>query len=317
MNFNENPNIFLPNSVMNNLIINNNITTNNEIKGKEEIEDVYPYILEDKKIINFKRYDNTIKKVKIPKSLRKNELYSTANYFKINKYADILYLTYNNLNLDRDESSINDIIDGAEIFIIEELKGIESNYYKNYLKNHDNENLINILFVQSGPLPKTLTFSLNSTIKEMLKIYLFEMNIPEEYKNNFAFIYNTKTINNSSDLLKNIFKNNSQIEVIEKNTLGTQVKKGKILEVEIKHNNNLLFKCNIGTLNQIKDFYLLMEDNINNFKNIEKMEVEGKDLKKEDEKSTFSSIGIRKNFICKIKYINDDNEVICCSCVIV
>ena len=161
MNFNENPNIFLPNSVMNNLIINNN-----EIKGKEEIEDVYPYILEDKKTINFKRYDNTIKKVKIPNSLRKNELYSTANYFKINKYADILYLTYNNLNLDRDESSINDIIDGAEIFIIEELKGIESNYYKNYLKNHDNENLINILFVQSSRLPKTLTFSLTLQLKK-------------------------------------------------------------------------------------------------------------------------------------------------------
>ena len=317
MNFNENPNVFLSNSVMNNQIINNNITTNNEINGKEEIEDVYPYILENKKTINFKRYDNTIKKVKIPKSLRKNELYSTANYFKINKYADILYLTYNNLNLDRDESSINDIIDGAEIFIIEELKGIESNYYQNYLKKYDNKDLINILFYQNSQLSKTLRLSLNSTIKEMLKIYLFEMNIPEEYKNNYSFIYNTRTINNSSDLLKNIFNNNSQIEVIENNILGKQEKKGKILEVTIKHNNNLLCNCNIGTLNQIKDFYLLMEKQIKNFKNIEKIEVEKKNLKNEDENHTFSSLGIRKNFICKIKYINDDDKVICSSCLII
>ena len=61
----------------------------------------------------------------------------------------------------------------------------------------------------------------------MLKIYLFEMNIPEEYKNNYTFIYNTITINNSTDILNNIFSNNSQIEVIEKKILGAQVKKAK------------------------------------------------------------------------------------------
>ena len=308
---------FLPNSVMNNQIINNNIRKNNEINEKETIEDVYPYILEDKKIIKFKRYDDTIKKVKIPISLRKNELYSTANYYKINKYADILFLSYNNLNLEKDESSINNIIDGAEIFIMEELKGIESNYYQNYLKKYNDKDLITILFYQNYCLSKSLRFSLNSTIKEMLKIYLFEMNIPEEYKNDYHFIYNSKTINNSSDLLKNIFNNNSQIKVIEKNILGTQAKKGKILEVTIKHNNNLLYNCNIGTLNQLKDFYLLMEKQINNFNKIQKIEVEKKNLKNEDENSTFSSLGIRKDFICNIKYINDDDKVISCCCIII
>ena len=143
------------------------------------------------------------------------------------------------------------------------------------------------------------------------------MNIPEEYKNDYHFIFNSKTINNSSDLLKNIFNNNSQIKVIEKNILGTQAKKGKILEVTIKHNNNLLYNCNIGTLNQLKDFYLLMEKQINNFNKIQKIEVEKKNLKNEDENSTFSSLGIRKDFICNIKYINDDDKVISCCCIII
>ena len=78
----------------------------------------------------------------------------------------------------------------------------------------------------------------------------------------------------------------------------------------------MVCNSNIGTLNQINDFYLLLENNISNFKNIKKMEVEKKTLKNEDKNCTFSSIGIRKNFICKIKYINDD-EVICCPYVII
>ena len=84
----------------------------------ETIEDVYPYILENKKNITFIRYDNTIKKVMVPNSLRKNELYSTANFYKLNRYADII-LSYNGLTLNEDESSINDINAGADIYIIE------------------------------------------------------------------------------------------------------------------------------------------------------------------------------------------------------
>ena len=120
----------------------------------------------------------SIKKVKIPKSLRKNELYSTANKYKLYKYADILSLSLNGRNLDKDESSIDDINDGSEIYIIEELKDVDSEYYTKYLKKHDNEPLITILFHSVNTI--NLRFSYNTKIQEMLKIYLFLRNIPRK-----------------------------------------------------------------------------------------------------------------------------------------
>ena len=116
---NNNINMQINNQMNNNInMTNNNINNpiNNNIS--QIAEDVYPYIEEDKKNIIFKRFDNSIKKVKIPKSLRKNELYSTANKYKKYKYADILSLSLNGRNLDKDQSSIDDINDGSEIYII-------------------------------------------------------------------------------------------------------------------------------------------------------------------------------------------------------
>ena len=136
------------------------------MENKEYVEDAYPYLLENKKNIIFKRYDNTIKKVMIHNSLRKDELYSLANNYKINRYADII-LYYHDKSLEENESSIKDIEAGAEIFIFEELKGIDSNYYNEYLKRHSNEQLINILFNYNGKLQKTLRLSLLQRKKQI------------------------------------------------------------------------------------------------------------------------------------------------------
>ena len=278
---------------------------------KEYVEDAYPYILENKKNIIFKRYDNSIKKVMIPNSLRKNELYSLANNYKLNKYADIV-LYYNNMTLNEDESSINDIEAGAEIFIYEELTGIVSNYYNEYLKEHSNEQLINILFFYNGKLQKNLTLSLNTRINEMIKIYLFEMNIPEKYKDNYIFSFNTLSLNNETTLLKNKgLKDSNSIYVVEKKVFNANVNKGKTIKASIMHNNNSIMTFNIGTLNQIKDLYSYLKSNINDFGEIKSIEIEGKDYKSQ-QNNTFSSIGIRNDFKCNIKYNND----ICCSCII-
>ena len=179
MNPNINQNFISFNFTVNNQNINFNNPINNNINQIEIVEDAYPYIKEDKKNIIFKRDDNSIKKVKIPKSLRKNELYSTANKYKKYKYADILSLSLNGRNLDKDESSIDDINDGSEIYIIEELKDVDSEYYTKYLKKHDNEPLITILF-HSVNNTINLRFSYNTKIQEMLKIYLFLRNIPRK-----------------------------------------------------------------------------------------------------------------------------------------
>lgn len=285
---------------------NNLNQINNEINMNQEVEDVYPYISEDKKIIKFTRYDNTIKKVKIPNSLMKNELYSTANFYKLNRWADIL-LSYNNLNLENDDSSIDDIIDGAEILIIEQVKDIEQDYYINYLENHKNEKLLNILFCYSNNNTiKCIKVSLNTSIKELLKIYLLEMNIPERYKDNYIFLYNSSTINNSSSLIKELInQNNSKIIVIERENIGICIKKGKVLKAKIKHKSKIIETYDIGTLNQIKDLYAILRQNIKNFNEVNKIIINGKEYQREDENRTFSSIGIKNDFSCKIEYIND------------
>ena len=69
---------------------------------------------------------------------------------------------------------------------------------------------------------------------------------------------------------------------------------------------------NIGTLNQIKDLYSYLENNINDFGEIKTIEIEGKDYK-DQQNNTFSSIGIRNDFKCYIKYKKDS----CChNCII-
>ena len=286
-----------------NLIFNNLLNSNiNEI---ETIEDVYPYITDEKKNITFIRYDNSTKKVKIPKSLRKNELYSTANLYKIHKYSDIL-LSYNGLTLNEDESLINDIPEGSEIYIIEELKDIDSQYYKKYLEKHNNEKKISILFETDNGLMRNMIFTLNTTIEEIIKIYLFEMNIPEKYKNNYNFICNAEIINNESSTLskKNILEN-SKILVSEKNSLLNNAKKGKALKATIKyHEKN--FSVNIGTLNQIKELFTKIT-NLINIDQDKTLEIKGKHYKIDDN-NTFSAIGIRKDFVCKIKDGNKETK---------
>ena len=273
MNPNINQNFISFNFAVNNQNINFNNPINNNISQIEE-EDVYPYIEEDKKNIIFKRYDDSIKSVKIPKSLRKNELYSTANKYKKYKYADILSLSLNGRNLDKDESSIDDINDGSEIYIIEELKDVDSEYYKNYLKEHD---------------------------KEELKIYLFLRNIPEKYKINYIFSYNALTLNDNNKLIKDIIRqNNARIEISEKGLIGVPENKGKILKATIKNRKRLITTHDIGTLNQIKDFNLYLKSAIIDFDKVKIIDMDGK--KNYDENSTFSSIGIRKDFVCKIQY---------------
>ena len=310
MIFNGNQNFFQSNALFNNQNIIFNNQMNNNMNIIEEIEDVYPYIIEEKKNIIFIRYDNSIKKIKIPNSLRKNELYYTASLYKLQKYSDIL-LSYNTLTLKEDESSINDIPEGSEIYIIEELKDIDSEYYKKYLENHKNEMKINVRFESNKGIEKNLVLALNTTIEEMIKIYLIEMNIPMKYKNDYTFLYNAHSINNENSTISKIkFQENTRIIVIEKNNIRYQEKKRKILKATIKYNETII-DYNIGTLNQIKDLFSYLKNNLKNFNSTKIMQIEGKSYIKEEE-NTFSSEGIRKDFVCKIIDRNDKKKEFCC-----
>ena len=98
--------------------------------------DIFPYIKEDKKEIIFITSDNKLEYIKIPKSLRKNELYYSANRFKNFKYSDIKLFHKNNL-LENDDSSIDNISINDSIKIVEELD-VDLSYYNSLLEKYKN-----------------------------------------------------------------------------------------------------------------------------------------------------------------------------------
>ena len=279
--------------------------TKNFIKideGQDDIDE-YPYILEEKKTIKFMRDDNTIIRVKIPISLKKNELYLIANNYKLRKFSDII-LSHKNIILNNDDSSINEIEKEDEILIIEELEGIDPAYYKKYLEKHKGDRLINIKFEKSNGSKKSKVFSVNTKIKEMIKIYLFEENIPEKHKNKFFFIYDTNSlnINDTLSLSQKGINDQSIIKVIEMNIVGNDkvIIKGKKLKATFKKKKEIIKTCYIGTLNQVEDLFSHLND-LPNSKDIINIKIKEK-IFENDETRTLSSFGIRNDFICEILY---------------
>ena len=112
------------------------------------IEDPLYYIEEPKKIIKFINSDYKEYKVNIPKSITKFDLYSIAQKYKSFKnnlkylsgdYSNIL-LIYNNLILNRDETSIECIKENDIIIIVEPRNFLMIhiiNLYKRELKRKD------------------------------------------------------------------------------------------------------------------------------------------------------------------------------------
>ena len=309
------------NNIMNNLNRQkNNIDYSlEEMKIKEksinnlkEI-DVYPYIFEKKKILILVRNDQTRIKIKIPFSLRKNELYITAEKFKINKYSD-MKLFYKNKILNNDETNTYDIYNGDEVNLIEEFKDVyEQDYYEKYLIKYKNGNLINITFETPSGQFINIILPKNITIKEMINKYFWKMKISEKYKNNFIFTYKESTLdlNDISTLFEKDILNNNKISVTEKINDYPNIIKGKKLKVSIINQKELNYTTYIGTLNQIKDLFSNLK-NIYSDYDINSITIEGKELKGDEEK-TFSSIGIRENFICSINLTRtDENEFSFC-----
>ena len=157
----------------------------------------------------------------------------------------------------------------------------------------------------------------------MLKIYLFLRNIPEKYKNHYNFDYNSHSLNDENKLIKDIIgQNNSKIEIIENGLIGVHENKGKILKATIINRKGLITTHDIGTLNQIKELHLFLKETMDNFEKVKNIVMDGK--KNYDENSTFSSIGIRKDFVCKIQYQEDQEDqedqeekvAVSCGCII-
>ena len=287
----------------NQMLMNNNpMMMQMNMNAQNYIEDVYEYIKEPKKKVIFLRVlDNKSFNILIPCSLRKNELYCTARYYKKFEYSEI-QLFHNEKFLNNDETSIDCINEGDEIKIIEQLHGIDFSYYDLYLSKHKNEHLINIILISNRKNNKCFHFTLNTSIEEMLKIFFNELCIPENQRKENYFLFSGKRLDfyDKSTLFQKGIENGGLIYVCRNNNINHQnLKKGIYLEVLIKDKNKIIGNVFTGTLHPIKEFYKFID--VNYFKcRLKKIIINGKEFQKDDER-TFSSLGIRENFICNVE----------------
>ena len=281
-------------------------TFENKITLFDEEIDAYPYIKEKKKLIIFERNDKKQVRVKVPLSLRNNELYFTAIKYKINEFSDMDLFHDNNV-LKNDDSPIDNISDGDKVIIAEILDELNnSDYEKEYLPNLNINDIINIIFKFSSGKKKPMTFSRKTKIKEMLKMFLQENKILEKAKHHYKITYDSETLNfNDDSLIGDIFKADGSIALVDQ--IEEKYVPGKQLKVSLKNKNNPLLEIKTGTLEQIKTFYCNLEQNILSNKKIKKVIIKSKAIDKKDE-STFASYGIRNDFTCNILFMGDQES---------
>jgi hypothetical protein len=278
----------------------------NKITLFDEEIDAYPYIKEEKKLIIFERNDKKQVRVKVPASLRNNELYSTAKKYKINEYSD-MDLFYNNNILKIDDSPIDKISDGDKVVIVEILDEFNNSFYeKEYLPTLKANNVINIIFKFSSGKKKSMVFSKKTKIKEMLKIFFQESKILEKAKKHYRITYDSKELNlNDDSLIGDIIIYDGAIVNVDQ--IEEKYVQGKQLKVSLKNKNNPLLDVKTGTLETIKSFYYNLETNILSNKKIKKVIIKGKAINKDDE-STFASYDIRNDFTCNILFMGDQES---------
>jgi hypothetical protein len=273
-----------------------------------EPKDVYYYINEEKKVIIFERNDQRQFRVKVPLSLRNNELYYTAKKYKINEFSD-MDLFYNNKLLNNDDSPINIIENGGKVIIVENLDEIKTSYYRNeYLPNLPGDDVINIVFKFSFGKTISMAFYRKTKIRDMFKMFFQDNKVLEKGKQYYKFTFNSDTLNtNNSSSIESLFKCDGK--TINVDIYKTEnPNKGKELEVKIKNKGKITQKTSIGTLNQIKSLYFKIEQSFSNGKQIKRIITKDIEIKKNDER-TFSSRGIRNNFTCTVIFICDkENE---------
>ena len=227
-------------------------------------------------------------KFKIPNSLRNNELYYTSKKFKKFNFSEI-QLFHNNQFLNDNDEKIDYIKDGDIIKIIEQLHGVDFSYYNKYLSKHKDEPKVQIIFDLQNGFKKVINCTMNTSIKELIKIFYCEMNIPENIRENyFCFVSNGKKLNihDKNTLNESHFKYYvNLINVVELSQIVSLIPKGKILEVLFKIDCiNYDIKEYFGTLDKISELCEFISRKINavvtEVRNIIKITINGEEIKK-------------------------------------
>ena len=275
---------------------------------KNEPEDIYPYIKEPKKEIILVSSDLKRKRILIPEFLSKNELYYTSTKFRRHKYSEIK-LFHNTVLLDDDDTLIEGISNG-DIIKINEYLDVDTSFSETLLLKYKNSKRVNIICTTtSNGIKYTIFLPVDITVLDMMKAFFAAMEVPFKYFEG-KFIYNGMDLTDKkNESLKDLFKDLSSINITYfslDNLIGGDhfynLKTGKILNFNIKFNNSN-HKFTVGSLVQVKEFYKALEECAKYSLGIKMDKVilnpGNIEINKDDER-TFSAIGIRKDFECKL-----------------
>ena len=303
LNFNNPDMNFNPSQISQNIIqMNNSFNMGKPNNSNDEkSKNLYPYIKGERKEIIFVNSKNKINIVKIPISLRKNDIYSIAENYKSSFYYEIKKLIHNNKILENDDSSIDCILNGDSIKIIEFLDDCDLAYHDSVLLKHkksEYKKMINIYFEDLYNQRTNIHFPEDVTGIEIKKSYCSKKEIPFKYLKDFIFLCSATELSDDE-----IISNYSTIVVHERNAIVGKsfYTDGKRICASIYYNDSKKSIPGVyfGTLNQIKDFYERIKYYyFYNEKGKGIIYPGGIEVKENDERA-FSEIGIRDDFICR------------------
>jgi len=292
-NGNEYMNFDYPNQIKN---ISNLLSLNyHKLDKSDNIENPLYYIEDPKVIIRFMNSDYKEFKVNIPLSITNYDLYSIAqNYkcFKNNKkhlsgnHSNIL-LIYNNLILNRDETSISYINNNDIIFIIEPRNFPDDSYYNSLQERTKEKGIISFRFTSGNKI-------ISRAFPDDIKIYEIYKSINLEFGldiNTYNLLFNGSQLKINDDRDGSIMFGCKIFILEESHSFCTRFGKVVIATIIInKQNENI----SIGILNSVKDLRTRTQ-NKNLLKKLKKLIIGNKVIEKDDTMSLFS-LGIKNDF---------------------
>ena len=313
-NYNINQNVMNPN--MNNMNIinpnmfnlnmnqmNNNMNLNQINEGVmgfnqiNDVEDIFPYIDEPKKILKFSNI-STIKNgkyitVKIPNSITKRDLYSIARKYQVDIYSNII-LSCNNYLLLEDDTLIEGIEEGTVINIIEDIDFPDGSFYKALMKKHENAEKKNLRFNIVNENSKIIEFPKNITVSEMMKAAFSKLLLNSKSSRMLGIPSDNSKINQ--------FQEYQSFTIYKADPLEKHWRFGKKILATVISNNKIETIIQIGTLNSITQLIKGIELSFS--KKLKKLYIREMEYGKNDIKS-LKSIGIDDNFLCKVELGNE------------
>ena len=306
---NMNPNMINMNQNMMNMNqnmmnMNQNLNQINNINQSNEVEDILPYINEPKIMLKFSSI-SLIKqgkyiKVKLPKSITKNDLYSIAKKYQYDYYSNII-LSYNNYLINKDDTTIEGFEEGSIINIIEDIDIPDGSYYKYLMKKfeHIERIFFNFQYFKEKNRYTSIEFPKNITASEMLKGACSKLLLNSK---NTRFEGLWPNDNRKISTFQKGMQFN--IDIYGVNKMTCHWKFGKIINVFAVVNNDR-YTISVGDLNSIKILIKQICLFSNTNKKLKKICI-GKYEFLANEIADFSlrSIGINEDVECKVEFDN-------------